>query len=164
MKELLLQYAKYNVWANKRIIDVMLKLAAGKLEQEVISSFPSIQDTVRHIWGAENIWLQRLLLTEQPVWAPDSFTGTFNDLCTQWSSASAGMISFVEKQYDDRGFTHVLQYYDRQHQPVKIPVYVVLNHAFNHSTDHRGQLVTMLRQVGVNKIPATDLSLFMVNK
>jgi uncharacterized damage-inducible protein DinB len=164
MKELLLLYAKYNVWANKGIIDLMLKLSPDKLEQEVISSFPSIQDTVKHIWGAESIWLQRLMLAEQPAWAPDTFTGSFSDLCGEWSKASSETAAFVEKQYDDRGFTHVLQYYNLQHQSVKMPVYVALNHAFNHSTYHRGQLVTMLRQVGVTKIPLTDFFVFAQNK
>ncbi|MGZ3851281.1 MAG: DinB family protein [Flavisolibacter sp.] len=32
----------------------------------------------------------------------------------------------------------------------------MLLHAFNHGTYHRGQLVNMLRQLGVDKIPGTD--------
>jgi uncharacterized damage-inducible protein DinB len=32
---------------------------------------------------------------------------------------------------------------------------------FNHATYHRGQLVTMLRQIGAEKIPATDFAAFV---
>ncbi|MCW3088046.1 MAG: hypothetical protein JWQ78_1432, partial [Sediminibacterium sp.] len=32
----------------------------------------------------------------------------------------------------------------------------ILLHLFNHGTYHRGQLVTLLRQVGVEEIPRTD--------
>jgi uncharacterized damage-inducible protein DinB len=31
-----------------------------------------------------------------------------------------------------------------------------IQHCMNHSTFHRGQLVTLLRQVGAAKLPATD--------
>jgi uncharacterized damage-inducible protein DinB len=36
------------------------------------------------------------------------------------------------------------------------PIFQMLIHVFNHGTYHRGQMVTMLRQLGVEKIPATD--------
>ena len=40
------------------------------------------------------------------------------------------------------------------------PVYKVLAHIFNHSTYHRGQLVTQLRQLGFEDITSTDLTTF----
>src|SRR5689334_2114676 len=110
MKELLLQYARYNAWANKRIIDVLLKLSNEKLEQIIVSSFPSLKDTVYHMWSAEFIWLQRLELTERPVWIEDGFEGSFADACEDWQKVSQVLISFVSRQYDDRALEHVLQY------------------------------------------------------
>jgi uncharacterized damage-inducible protein DinB len=160
MKELLLQYAQYNVWANKLMIDVLVKLEDGAAEQELVSSFPSLLKTVTHTWSAESIWLQRLLLVEHPVWQEGDFNGTIGDACKEWQAASAGLIQFVEKQYDDKALQHVLQFYDRQKNSHKMPVYQVLQHVFNHSTYHRGQLVTMLRQVGQTKIPGTDFITF----
>ncbi|MEI9934102.1 MAG: DinB family protein [Ferruginibacter sp.] len=44
--------------------------------------------------------------------------------------------------------------------PFTQPLYEVVFHVFNHSTYHRGQLVTILRQLGVEKIPSTDLIVF----
>jgi uncharacterized damage-inducible protein DinB len=38
--------------------------------------------------------------------------------------------------------------------------YEMLAHVFNHNTYHRGQLITMLRQVGVTDLPQTDLIFF----
>jgi uncharacterized damage-inducible protein DinB len=162
MKEILLQYAKYNLWANKRIIDILLKLDAGQLEQEITSSFPSIRQTVYHTWSAESIWLQRLQLAEQPIWLEDSFAGSFEDACADWQRASEGLIEFIERQFDERSFQHVFQYYTTDKQSRKLPVFTALNHVINHSTHHRGQIITMLRQVGVSKIPVTDLSVFTI--
>ena len=38
-----------------------------------------------------------------------------------------------------------------------MPYYELIAHVFNHSTYHRGQLVTMLRQVGFDKVESTDM-------
>ena len=163
MKELLLQYARYNAWANKMILDVLLKLDDGAVDTEIISSFPSVRRTVMHTWSAESIWLQRLQLAEHPVWQEEVFAGTFDVACREWQATSAALIEFVQKQYDDRALQHTLQYYDRKKASHKMPVYHVLNHIFNHSTQHRGQLITMLRQLGVTGIPQTDFILSRIN-
>jgi uncharacterized damage-inducible protein DinB len=115
---------------------------------------------VCHVWGAEHIWLQRLQLAEHPEWMGD-FKGPFAEACAEWQKTSATLIQFVEKQYDDRALEHILQFYDRQKVSHKLPVYQVLHHIFNHSTQHRGQLILMLRQLGVTKIPGTDFTWFV---
>jgi uncharacterized damage-inducible protein DinB len=50
----------------------------------------------------------------------------------------------------------VFHYQNTKKEQFKQPIYQVLLHMFNHSTYHRGQLVTMLRQLGVQKLPSTD--------
>lgn len=160
MKELLLQMARYNTWANKQFIDVLLKLDEDVWDMEITSSFPSIRRTVYHLWSAEDIWLQRLNLVEQPQWAESVFSGNFAAALEKWQNASQALQTFVENQYDDEAFRHVLQYYNLKKVSFKIPVYIVLMQAFNHATYHRGQLTTMLRQAGVKKIPGTDLHTF----
>jgi uncharacterized damage-inducible protein DinB len=161
MKELLLQYAKYNVWANTRLTTVISKLDAGLAEKEIVSSFPSIKATAMHTWCAEAIWLQRLNLVEKPLWMEKVFTGTFEEALSEWLKTSEQLVAFVERQFEDRGFEHMLQYYNLQKRPMKLPVFTVLTQAFNHSSYHRGQLVTMLRQIGVTKIPSLDLVQFV---
>jgi uncharacterized damage-inducible protein DinB len=161
MKELLLQMAKYNLWANKRIIELMLKLDDEQLDKEIESSFPSVRDSALHIWGAEFLWLQRLQLTEQPVYMPYIFKGSFEEACADWQLVSQAFIDFTGRQYDDKAFEHVVQYYNSEKKSFKNPVFEILQHVFNHSTYHRGQLVTMLRQSGVHKIPATDFTVYL---
>jgi uncharacterized damage-inducible protein DinB len=164
MKEILLQYAGYNVWANKLIIDTIMKLDEAQVDMELTSSFPTIRKTVYHTWSAENIWLQRLQLAEHPVWIDIDFDGIFATACTDWQRVSSELLQFTEKQYDDKALAHVLQYYDRKKVSHKSPVCEVLMHVFNHSTYHRGQLVTMLRQAGATVIPSTDFITFVRKK
>ncbi len=142
------------------MIDLLLKQDDKILDMEITSSFNSLRQTVYHMWGAEDIWLQRLLLAEQPVWKPSVFKGDMKEACAAWQEASKGLQQFVEKQFNDAAFSHVLQYYNLKKQSNKTTVSRALLQAFNHATYHRGQLVTMLRQAGVTKIPGTDIHLF----
>lgn len=161
MKEILLQYAGYNIWANKKIIETLLQLEKQKLDLEIESSFSSIHKTVYHVWSAEYVWLQRLQLAEHAVWMESTFNGSFEEACERWLNASSQLYDFVSKQYDDKAFAHVFQYYNLKKQSVKMPVRDVLMQVFNHSTYHRGQLVTMMRLCGMNKIPGTDFITFI---
>jgi uncharacterized damage-inducible protein DinB len=160
MKELLLQLARYNAWANGKMIDLLKTVPAPLLDQELASSFPSLRKTVLHVWSAEDIWLQRLLLAEHPVFAADGFRGGNDQLLQAWQKTDTDLVAFVEKQYDDRSFEHICQYYNLQKKSFKQPVGEILLHLFNHSTYHRGQIVTLLHQAGVTKIPATDFVVF----
>lgn len=164
MKEMLLQYARYNEWANSRIINTIRSLSLEKHDQEIISSFPTIRKTAIHIWSSEYMWLQRLNLVERPEWVQKSFNGSLEEALEQWQKASADLTTFVSKQYNDKAFTHVVQYYSLKKESFKNEVGNILMHVINHATYHRGQLVTMLRQVGVEKIPPTDFIVFTREK
>lgn len=141
------------------MIEALLKLDDEKLDQELVSSFPTIRKTVYHLWSAEFIWFQRLQLTENPVRIGDVFKGTFSEACNDWQKVSAAIIQFIEKEHNDRLMGHVIEFY-REKKVYKNKVSDILLHSFNHATYHRGQLVTMLRQLGVAKIPGMDLVTF----
>lgn len=161
MKELIRQYARYNIWANNEFIKLVSSCTEEQLDKELVSSFPTIRKTIYHLWGAEDIWMQRLQLVEHPERAAANFSGSFGEALTQWQDCSQKLLQFIEKQYDDAAFDHVVEYYNpMKKQSMKLPVYVVLMQVLNHATYHRGQLVTMLRQVGIKKIPATDFMIF----
>ena len=155
MKELLLQYARYNVWANKRIIDAILNQEPAAVDREIVSSFPTIRATVYHTWSAESIWLDRLNGVEKPIWQQGTFTGTFEQACKNWEQASASLVDFIKKQ-DETIMTRSVSFTYRSGESAATPAAQILHHVFNHSTYHRGQLVTMLRQAGATEIPGTD--------
>ena len=155
MKELLKQYAAYNFWASQRIIDVVLTLPEEKQLAEIPSSFNSLYKTVLHMWDAESIWWQRMKMQERIIVPSENFKGTLQEL--------AGSLLQQSKQWEewvgnasDLMLEHVFQYYNNKKEYFKQPVYQMIQHVFNHGTYHRGQLVNMLRQLGVEKIPVTD--------
>jgi uncharacterized damage-inducible protein DinB len=155
MKELLKQYAAYNSWANQRILASIFLLAEEKHRMEVTSSFNSIYATVLHMWDAESAWWQRVKLQERVVAPSESFTGSMPELGNNLLQQNQQWIDWVNNA-SDAAISHVFQYYNSKKEYFKQPVFEVLMHVFNHSNYHRGQLVNMLRQLGVEKIPATD--------
>ena len=158
MKELLQQYAAYNVWASKTLFERINKLSEEEINKAIASSFPSIYKTVQHMWLAEEVWFQRLKLVENIELQSDKFTGSFNELSANLAKQSQQWIDWVNAATEPQ-LTHVFAYV-RNKEQLKQPVYQMLQHVFNHATYHRGQLVTMLRQLGADKIPATDFSAF----
>lgn len=155
MKELLKQYAAFNVWATQKIAEVILSLPEEKQRQEVPSSFSSLHTTLLHMWDAESIWWQRLKLQERIIVPNQVFTGTTKELVDSLHQQSKQWEDWISNA-SDLSIDHVFQYQTFSKEQYKQPTWQMLLHVFNHGTYHRGQLVNMLRQLGVEKIPATD--------
>lgn len=155
MKELLRQLAAYNIWANQKLFETILALPEEKQKAELPSSFKSIYTTVLHMWSAESIWWQRMKLQERISIPFESFNGSMQDLVNELLQQNRLWIEWINDA-SDAALEHVFQYQNSKKEQFKQPVYQMLLHVFNHGTYHRGQLVNMLRQSGVEKIPQTD--------
>jgi uncharacterized damage-inducible protein DinB len=121
MKELLVQLASYNVWANNMITDVVLSLNKEQQFQHLESSFPSLYATILHMWLAESIWWQRVKLHEK-INVPEedinpATTDVVNGLIQQsllweeWTSQSSEMM-----------LNHVYAYQNSKREQFKQPV------------------------------------------
>ena len=159
MKQLLQQYALYNLWANKIIVAQVNQLPEEQVNKEIISSFPSIYKTILHMMDVESVWWQRLKLAEHVEWPGKNFDGTFNELLKMLMQLSQQWEEWT-RNANEANITHVFAYQNSKKEQFKQPVYEMLLHLFNHQTFHRGQVVTMLRQLGIEKIQPTDFIVF----
>jgi uncharacterized damage-inducible protein DinB len=155
MKDILTTYAAYNTWANSRIHEVILKLPLTDVQKEMPSSFTTIQATLLHMYQAENIWWQRLLLAEKITPLQESLNQDIKALCNEMHTHSVKFHQWIGGK-KEMYFSHVVQYQNLRKEYFKQPVFEILMHVFNHHTYHRGQLVNMFRQTGVDAIPSTD--------
>ena len=160
MKELLTSYANYNLWANDLLTSVIEKnISDNQLDLTIISSFDSLRKTVYHLWDAENIWYRRW--TEQKIdgWPSKDFTGNLSECRIQLMENSALLKNFVldspeEKLKETFAFTLM------NGNKGQSTYWQSFHHIFNHSTFHRGQIITMLRQLNVTSLPSTDYITF----
>lgn len=159
MKELLQHYAAYNLWANQKLLHTIALLPEDQQSKYILSSFEGLIPTLKHMWDAEYMWWQRLKLSDNVARAAAGQVHNFVLI-------SDGLLyqGKVWQQWIEGAtllqLEHVFAYRNIKGDELKQPVYRMLLHLFNHATYHRGQLVTMLRQLGVTNIPATDFALW----
>jgi len=163
MKEIFVQYAEFNRWANGQLLDVIGNLTDEQRTTTIKSSFPSLKATLLHMLDAESIWWQRIKLKEKVDRPSDAFSGDFADLRKQLLQQNNQWLEWLNG-LNEHGLQHEFIYFNSKKERFKQPTYQMLIHLFNHGTYHRGQLVTMLRQLGIEKIPATDFMLWSRRK
>ena len=155
VKELLVQYAKYNGWAHQKLLDLIRSLNPEQQHRIIPSSFDSLYKTIYHVWGAETLWLNRLNGEPPEKISGDRFSGSMDDLSAALETVDRQWVHWFENKADSQ-LTHQLQYTNMAGQSYTQPCDILLLHIFNHSTYHNGQLVTMLRASGIDRIPSTD--------
>lgn len=155
MKELLLNYVNYNVWANSRLCGLLKDLTDEQWNAELKSSFKSIRLTLLHIWDAQIIWYLRLNGESVTAWPSEGFNGTNNEIVEQFLEQSESFIPLVQNMPEEE-LAKICEYKDMRGNPRSSKVCDIIQHCMNHSTFHRGQLVTMLRELGTEKLVPTD--------
>jgi len=157
MEQNLRLMARYNLWANTQFYDRMNNLDRALWDEEVKSSFSTLRRTVGHIYDAEKVWLNRLGGTDLMHFPSTSLKLFEMDLLLEISQACVDYVEGINEQEMNSACT----YQTSGIETTSRPVWHILTHIFNHSTYHRGQLVTMLRELGITDIPATDVIYYL---
>jgi uncharacterized damage-inducible protein DinB len=148
----------FNDWANKRILQVSSALTPEQFAKPLGNSFSSVRDTLVHLYGAEGVWLLRFR-GGTPTGFPDPTQ--FTDIASleaKWNPAAADLLNFVTG-LTQQDLDNVIEYKTMNFGVYSNPMWQSLQHVVNHGTYHRGQVITMLRQLGAKPIQ-TDLMHF----
>lgn len=145
----------YNRWANVQFLDALSKLTDEEVGRDLKSSFPSALATLVHILGAEWVWLERWL-GRSPTGFPDSPTLTsVAAVGARWDALWTEQKTHLDG-LGDADLARPLTYHNLAGNQFTQPLGELLRHVVNHGTYHRGQLTTLLRQLG-HGAPSTDL-------
>jgi uncharacterized damage-inducible protein DinB len=146
---------EYNAWADRRVLDACSALTPEQFLRDMKSSFASVRDTLAHIYGAEFLWLERWN-NRVPHSLPKP--SDFDDL-ESWRNRliemDRALVAFVSA-LSAADLSRTLAYKQLNGTAHSGPLAPMLQHVANHSTYHRGQIVTLLRQLGAKAI-STDL-------
>jgi len=159
MAALMKNYANYNLWANSTLINWLKTKPVATLEQEVASSFPSIRLTLLHIWQTERYWLAILKNEEQPAYG--AFTGNVQAVFDALLKTSGELARYINAMTDENVREKTLIESPWFRCNFRNFEYIV--HYANHSTYHRGQVITMGRQLGFTDAPMTDYNLYNID-
>jgi uncharacterized damage-inducible protein DinB len=149
----------YNYWARDRLLEAVDALSTEQFTRDMGNSFGSVRDTVAHICDAEFIWLSRWK-GQQPTGfrSPDRIP----DLAAarkEWAELEHG-VREVFRNLGAGGVQSTFQYLDFKGAARSDVFRETLQHVVNHGSYHRGQVTTLLRQLGAAPPTHMDLIVF----
>ena len=152
----------YNRWANHRVLDACRPVDPAAITRNLGNSFPSIRDTFAHILGAEWVWLERWN-HRSPKQFPDLAGLTdIGAIEKRWEEIERGQQTFLDQLKDDQ-LSERIAYTNFKGERFEYSLGQMMQHLANHSTYHRGQVITMLKQLGAKTV-STDLLLYLDKK
>jgi uncharacterized damage-inducible protein DinB len=150
----------YHYWARDRMLDGVDVLTPEQYTQDLASSLTSVRDTLVHTYGAEWNWYSRWIGTS-PTGFPDA--AQFPDLATlrtAWKSQEQKIRLLVGSLASANELDRTLRYRTFDGQEMESVFSHMLQHVVNHASYHRGQVTTMLRQLGAPAPKPQDMIRF----
>ena len=145
----------FHRWANETLCDALEPMPAADLTRDLKSSFASVRDTLAHMATAEWTWLERLNGRSPTAMPAEWQTYDLARIRTQWRAVGQALELFAV-ELDESGLDRVIDYRGLAGNPYRSTPVQILRHVVNHASYHRGQVTTMMRQLGATP-PATDL-------
>jgi uncharacterized damage-inducible protein DinB len=159
---LMKDYAVYNHWANEQLISWLKTKPTDQMETEVPSSFPSIKLTLKHIWDTQQFWLDVLKkqYRDDATWEGEEPPVSAQEVLEGLRRQSQELADFIAS-LDNEAIQEKI--------PLKTPWFAseqprfeFIQHCMNHSTYHRGQVVTIGRNLGFTDAPMTDYNFYLL--
>jgi len=148
----------YNYWARDCQLDACAALTEEQFLRPMGSSFSSVRDTLAHLVAVEWIWLERWLGRSPTKADAQAFAAeTFPNLTVvreRWQSVEHKLRAYLAG-LDEARLKQPLTYTNTKGERWTYPLGETLFHVVNHQTYHRGQITTLLRQLGA-AAPAID--------
>ena len=145
----------YDDWANKKMLYAVGQLENEEFIRDLSSSFKSIRDTMVHILGAEELWLSRWVGEQGRTLLNSDDFQTCSSLADRWDGYRDQINSFI-LSLTEENLSQEISYKNLKGIPYSLELWKQMLHVTNHSSFHRGQAVTMLRQLK-KQPPSLDL-------
>jgi uncharacterized damage-inducible protein DinB len=156
--ELLRFMFQYNAWADRRLLAACASLTNEQFTRNLGSSFSSVRDTVTHLYGAEWVWNERFQGRSPSALVSGAAYPDLASIQTKLEEMDQYYIDYVSK-LTEQDLDRVLRYKGFTGDELSNPLWQSLHQLTNHASYHRGQVVTLLRQLGVKPV-STDLIMY----
>jgi uncharacterized damage-inducible protein DinB len=156
--ELLRFLYQFNAWADRRLLDACGALSNEQFTRNLGSSFSSVRDTLVHLYGAEWVWNERFQGRSPSSLVSGAGYPDLASVRAKLEEMDRYYIDFVSK-LTQQDLDRVIRYKSFSGDEFSNPLWQSLHQVSNHATYHRGQVITMLRQLGVKPV-STDLIMY----
>ncbi|HEX9941746.1 MAG TPA: DinB family protein [Thermoanaerobaculia bacterium] len=152
----------YMLWADRLMLKAVRGVRPEDLARDAGISFGSLFGTMAHMLGSQRVWLSRFSgkqFGQLPVLQDFSNLYTW---ITCWEETAAGIEAFLASLTDEQ-LAADLTWTNSRGESFTRPLWQPVLHLVNHTTYHRGQVVSLLRQMGY-EAPSTDLVYYFVER
>lgn len=150
----------YMLWADREMLAAVREVRAEDLMRDAGVSFGSLFGTMSHMAGSQKIWLSRFL--GKPLdYAPKPESPDLLSWITFWEETAAGFNAFLAALTDEQ-LAAPLTWTSLKGDTATQPLWQLVAHVVNHASYHRGQVTSLLRQMGYPP-PSTDLSRYFLS-
>ena len=149
----------FHYWARDRLLEAVEPLSPEQFKRDLGSSFRSVRDTLAHIYSAEWIWLSRWRGVSPPAMLAPEIFPDLAAVRTAWSEHESEMNAFLNG-LDEERIHQRIEYKTTAGQPMAAVLWRLVQHVVNHASYHRGQVTTLLRQLGAAPPKSMDLVTF----
>jgi uncharacterized damage-inducible protein DinB len=149
----------YHYWARDRLFIAVDALTEEQLRRPLGNSFPSVFDTVVHLCGADWIWRSRWEGVSPMALPKPELYDDLAKVRAAWHDEERRIREIVNR-LGPEGITRPIEYQGWDGRRQAQPFWQMLQHLVNHGSYHRGQVTTMLRQLGVQPAKSMDLIAF----
>ena len=146
----------YHYWARDRMLDAIEPLSAEQYNRDLGSSFKSIRETATHIYAAEWAWYQRWHGESPTALLPADRFPDVPALRQAWTEHEQKMRAFVDSLAEP-DVERVIAFKLLSGHAGASPIWQMVQHVVNHASYHRGQITTMLRQLGATPPKPLDM-------
>ena len=160
-KKIMTNYAAYNLWVNQQFVNWLSAKADELLHKEVLSSYPSIIKTLNHIWDTEEYWFSIIAEIPQPE-RREAVDLNKDEIFEGLLNTSTKLAAFITSLSDEQLLKTIK--IENPWFQCEQPVSDYLLQVVNHGTYHRGQIVTIGRNVGITDASNTDYNFYNVVK
>lgn len=149
--------AGYNHWMNRKLYEVCAGLSDEQRKRDLGAYFRSIHGTLNHILLADRVWMGRFTDTPTAFKSLDQVLySDFERLIAEREKEDQRIIIWVNSLNDSDPGNELRYTGMTSPQARNYPLWFALSHFFNHQTHHRGQITTMIKQLGIDP-GVTDL-------
>jgi uncharacterized damage-inducible protein DinB len=149
----------YHYWSRDRLLEAVETLTPEQYTRDLGSSFKSVRDTLAHTYAAEWAWYSRWQGHSPTALLPADQFADVAALRSAWTDIEAKVRAYVDG-LDEEGIARIIEYKLMSGQPGATPFWQMLQHVVNHASYHRGQVTTMLRQLGAQPAKSMDMIAF----
>ena len=161
-KNQIIELYNYDNWANNRLLNAVGQLENEEFIRDLSSSYRSIRDTMVHIIGAEELWLSRWRGEQGRTLLKSENFPTYTSLTDRWVDFINQIDPFLESLIES-DLVEVISYKNLKGIPYSVELWKQMLHVTHHSSYHRGQVATMLRQL-MKQPPLVDLISYYIGE